>query len=180
VPTPIPQEIRDTGYIDKPGWPKGAKFVASSSALLRGGSAERCYGPYPKGAWHTAPNCTRALVFVRSRKGKVGGSANTDWKRSRRQQDFIYQAIRRVTGRTSQQANLLRNRANAMPSDFYTNLPRTDADVLYMYNLLKGSSLTQQVVLMPTTYATRVSGTTKYRLILAEVRNLTKSWFGPI
>jgi anionic cell wall polymer biosynthesis LytR-Cps2A-Psr (LCP) family protein len=180
VPTAIPKEIRDTGYIDKPGWPKGAKFLATSSTVLRGGSAARCYGPYPQGQWDTAPNCARALVFVRSRKGKVGSTANNDWKRSQRQQDFIFQAIRRVTSRTATQAQQLRNRANAIPSDFYTNLPRVDADVLFVYNLLRGSDLTQQVVLMPSTYATRVQGTSKYRLNLAEVRKLTKNWFGPL
>lgn len=180
VPTPIPAEVRDTGYIDKPGWPKGARFLAASSALLRGASTPRCYGPYPKGAWHTAPNCFRALVYVRSRKGTVGGSANNDWKRSRRQQDFISFAIDRVTSRTVSQAYALRTRAKGLGNDFYTNMPTTDSDVLYLYNLLNGSQMTQQVVLGPTTYATRVPGTSKYKLNLVNVRSLTKSWFGAI
>jgi len=180
VPTAIPSEIRDTGYIDKPGWPKGARFLVNDGALLRGADAARCYGPYPRGEWQTAPNCLRALVYVRSRKGKVGNSANSDWKRSRRQQDFISFAIDRVTGRNLEQAYALRNAANGLSNDFYTNMPTSNADVMAVYDLLKGSNLTQQVVLSPSTYATRVSGTSKYKLKLPEVRQLTGSWFGPI
>ena len=42
-------------------------------------------------------DCHRALVYVRSRKGTIGSGTNNDYKRSLRQQKFIFEAIRRVT-----------------------------------------------------------------------------------
>lgn len=177
VPTRIPQDILDTGYIDKPMWPKGAKFLADTIypyPVLRGASAQRCYGPYPKGAWHTAPNCFRALVYVRSRKGRVGSSANNDWRRSARQQDFIMATIDALN---SGDLSGLRSKALSMPNDVYTNMPTSAGDLSQLYNLLKGSSLTQRAVLQPSFYATRVKGTSKYKLNLTNVRNAAKSFF---
>ena len=173
VPTNIPNELRDPKYIDKPGWPKGAKFLADSTALLKGGSAPRCEGGYPKPVtnWGPVMNCTRALVYVRSRKGNlVGCCANNDYKRSARQQRFVFEAIKRVTDEfTSSKATSLANKANSMPTDFWTDIPSSSA--VEIYNLLNGSTFPSgnSVVLSPSTYASRVGGS-KNQLKLDVVR----------
>lgn len=175
----IPAEIRDPKYIDKPGWPTGAKFLANSNALLKGGAAPRCYGGYPKPVtnWGPVMNCTRALVYVRSRKGTIGSGTNNDYKRAARQQKFVVEAMKRVVNQGSAEAYAVRTKANSMPSDFYTDMPTSNGDVLQMFNLLSGASFTQSKVFSPPTYATHISGTSKNQLKLDVVRNLCNSYF---
>jgi hypothetical protein len=178
----IPLEIRDTGFIDKPGWPKGAKFLANASALLKGASAPRCYGGYPKPVtnWAPVPNCTRALVYVRSRKGTVGGSANNDYKRARRQQTFVFETIKELRGDYSR-AQDVRARATQIATDFYTTIPISSAaDGLTLYQLVQGATLPRQAVFSPSTYATHIPGTSANQLKLSVVRALCDSWFGPV
>ena len=178
----IPNEIRDPKYIDKPDWPKGAKFLADTSALLKGGSAPRCYGGYPKPVtnWGPVLNCTRAMVYVRTRKGTIGNSANNDYKRAGRQQKFTVEAIKRLTSLGLSKAYAVRTKANSMPSDFYTDMPTSNGDVQQLFNLLSGSAFTQTAVLSPPTYATRVSGTSKNQLKLDVVRNLCDNYFDSV
>lgn len=178
----IPLEIRDTGYIDSPGDPKGAKFLASASALLRGGSAPRCIGGYPKPVtnWAPVPNCTRALVYVRSRKGTVGSTSNNDYKRARRQQTFVFEAIKELDNEYTG-AQAVRVAAKGIPSDFYTTIPiDTPSDGLALYNLVQGVTLPRQAVFSPSVYATHIPGTSANELKLSVVRALCDQWMGPV
>jgi len=185
VPTAIPYELRDDSYIDKPGDAAGAKFLASSNALLKGGNAPRCVGGYPKPTqnWNAVPNCTRALVYVRSRHGKlVGCCGNNDYKRAGRQQKFVYDAIKRVTnGFTSSKANALASKANSMPNDFWTDIPTGGSSPVEMYNLLKNSTFsgntTHSAVFSPKAYAQHIAGTSSNQLKLDVVRTKCNSLF---
>lgn len=88
----IPARIFDYVYSDESSPPRGILFPGGVSGYRLGGhSAARCPDPYTP--------CRRALVYVRSRKGYVGGSDNSDSQRSRRQQEFILAAVRRVIKR---------------------------------------------------------------------------------
>lgn len=181
VPVNIPYELRDPKYIDKPGWPTGAKFLASNNALLRGASAPRCYGGYPKPVsnWGPVMNCTRALVYVRSRKGNlVGCCTNNDYKRAARQQKFVYEGVKRVTDGYSGLPSGLRQLANSRPLDIYTTIP-SSSDVA-LWNKLNGSVFspsTDSRVFSPPSYASHIGGTSKNQLNLTAIRNLCDSWF---
>jgi Transcriptional regulator len=180
VYTTIPAEIRDPSYIDKPGWPTGARFLANASALLEGASAERCYGGYPKPVtnWSPVLNCTRALVYVRSRHGTVGGAANSDYKRAARQQVFIFDAIKRVRA-SSTRAENVRAAATQMPRDFYTTIPiATVSDGLALYQLVQDATMPHQAVFSPPTYAKSVG--VHIELKLSTIRALCDSWMGPV
>ena len=182
VLTSIPNEIRDPKYIDKPGWPTGAKFEVHTSpkALLGGGSAERCYGGYPKPVtnWGPVMDCKRAIVYVRTRKGSiVGVGSNNDWKRAARQQRFVYDAIQRVLSQGQSAAGQLVQKKNSYPSEIYTDMPTTAGDISQMFNLLSGASLGPTAVFGPSTYATHIKGTSKYELKLTAVRNWCDLYF---
>ena len=64
--------------------------------------------------------------------------------------------------------------------DFYTTLPTDVGSVSLLYSMLSGSSMTNQAVLQPPTYASTVPGTFKQQLKLDVVRALMHSWFGPL
>ena len=180
ITTDIPGELRDPDYIDKPGWPTGAKFLAQNNAVLGGGDAERCYGGYPKPVtnWGPVPNCHRALVYVRSRHGTVGGVANSDFKRAARQQVFIFDALKQVRQSLST-AQSIRVRANLIPKDFYTTIPiSTPSDGLALFQLVQGATLAHQQVFSPPNYATKVN--LHYELKLTTIRALCDSWMGPV
>lgn len=177
----IPNELRDPSFIDKPGWPTGAKFLAGSSNL-GGGDAARCYGGYPKPVsnWGPVPNCKRALVYVRSRHGKlVGCCSNNDYKRAARQQKFVFDAIKRVTdGYNSSITSSLRSTANNNPSSIYTTIPASSD--LQLWTKLNGSSFSSSsdsTVFMPPTYAHHNQGSSSNTLNLTAIRNLCNSWF---
>lgn len=180
----IPYELRDPKYIDKPGSPTGAKFLADTNALLRGGDAQRCEGGYPKPVtnWGPVMNCERALVYVRSRKGKlVGCCTNNDYKRAARQQKFVFDAIKRVTDGYSSLPSGLRATANSRPLDIYTTIP-SSSDVA-LWNTLNGSAFspsTDSRVFSPPTYAKHISGTSSNQLNLTAIRNLCDSWFDSV
>lgn len=180
VPTAIPYELRDDSYIDKPGDAAGAKFLASSSALLKGAQAPRCVGGYPKPTqnWGAVPNCTRALVYVRSRHGTlVGCCGNNDYKRASRQQKFVFDAIKRILNQGQGTAQGLRTKMQQDPASVYTTMPTGNADITAMFNLLSGSTLAHSLVFTPPTYSTHISGTSSNQLKLDVVRSLCDSWF---
>ena len=74
----------------------------------------------------------------------------------------------------------LRTAALSNTVDFYTTMPTSAADALAMYNLLSGSTLVNQAVFKPYTYASVIPGTHKQQLKIDVVRNLMDSWFGPL
>jgi anionic cell wall polymer biosynthesis LytR-Cps2A-Psr (LCP) family protein len=180
IETSIPAEIRDPSYIDKPGWPTGARFLADNSVVLGGAQAERCYGGYPKPVkdWSTVMSCKRALVYVRSRHGKVGTAANSDFKRSARQQTFIYDALRQLRNSLSK-AQDVRVKANSIPTNFYTTIPISSAaDGLELYNLVQGATMPYRAVFSPSTYAVKVRY--HYELKLSVVRAWCDKYMGPV
>jgi anionic cell wall polymer biosynthesis LytR-Cps2A-Psr (LCP) family protein len=177
--TNIPAELHDPSYIDKPGWPTGAKFLADNNALLEGANAERCYGGYPKPVtnWGPVMNCHRALVYVRSRHGKVGSSSNNDYKREARQQQFIYTALKQVRQSLST-AQSIRAKANSMPLDFYTTIPiATAADGVDLFQEVQGASMPYYQVFSPPNYLVHVNK--HMELKLNAVRALCAQWFAP-
>jgi hypothetical protein len=126
------------------------------------------------------PNCTRALVYVRSRKGKVGTSGNNDYKRARRQQTFVFEAIKELRVDYTR-AQGVRALATQITSDFYTTIPiATVSDGLALYQLVQGTTLARQAVFSPSTYATHIPGTSANQLKLSVVRALCDSWFAPV
>jgi anionic cell wall polymer biosynthesis LytR-Cps2A-Psr (LCP) family protein len=183
VLTSIPNEIRDPKYIDKPGWPTGAKFEVHTSpkALLKGATAQRCFGGYPKPVtnWEPVMDCKRALVYVRSRKGSiVGCCGSSDYKRAARQQKFVFDAIQRVLSQGgSSTGNDLVDVMNANSTEIYTSLPTSSGDVTQLVNLLSGTTLAHTVVFSPSTYAAHIGGTSANRLKLDVVRAWCDQWF---
>jgi anionic cell wall polymer biosynthesis LytR-Cps2A-Psr (LCP) family protein len=182
IMTNIPAQLRDPSYIDKPGWPTGAKFNADSTTLLKGASADRCYGGYPKPVtdWSDSnvPPCFRALVYVRSRHGKVGSVGNNDYKREARQQQFIYTALKQVRNASLSTREAIRNKANSMPLDFYTTVPiGSAADGVALYDAVQGASMPYYQVFSPPKYLAHVGG--HMELKLSAVRALCAQWFAP-
>ncbi len=169
----VPYQIEDPSIVDaRAKLQPGAKFVAGSTLEL-GDDAPYCYTVGHPINWSTTPNCTRALEYVRSRHGK----GNNDWKRDKRQQGFIYAAMQQIS---SAQLEGLRESTFANASDFYTTLPMTSADVIYMYDRVHDATMPNQAVLQPPTYASNVKGTSKQQLKIDVVRALFHSWFGPL
>jgi LCP family protein required for cell wall assembly len=185
VPVNIPKEIDDTRVYDSgSGKPKGAKFLAGTNQLLKGTSAPKCYGMARPINFSKIPNCTHALIYVRSRHGYVGTVSNSDWKRDARQQQFLFSAVARVIANGNGQAlTNLQTSATSMTDNFYTTLPISDAgDLMALFNLFDGAQNVplQSAVFKPNTYAFHVPGTRKYDLKLSAVRALTASWFAPV
>jgi anionic cell wall polymer biosynthesis LytR-Cps2A-Psr (LCP) family protein len=179
VPVTVAKSIYDKRIVDDryPDKQHGAKFLQSASTLERGSDAPACYSVGSPVNWNASPNCTRALLYMRSRHGK----GNNDWIRAKRQQGFIFAAIQRVLSRGSG-VNLEALRTSALSNsvDFYTTLPTGTGDAIAMFNLLNGATMPNQAVLKPPTYASNVPGTYKQQLKLDAVRALTKLWFGPL
>ena len=123
-------------------------------------------------------SCKRALVYVRSRHGKVGTTANNDFKRSSRQQAFIYDALRQVRQSLSS-TQAIRAKANSIPTNFYTTIPiDSAADGLELFNLVQGATMPFRVVFSPATYATKVR--LHYELKLSVVRAWCDQYMGPV
>ena len=178
VPVAVPYNIYDPKIVDdRTDRQHGAEFDQSDSTLMLGSSAPLCYTVGDPINWDNTPNCRRALLYVRSRHGP----GNNDWRRARRQQGFMFAAIERVISRGSG-GNLDALRADALsnPDDFYTTLPTDPASVLALFDMLDGAQLVHQAVLMPSTYAFNVPGTSKQELHLDAVRALMKDWFAPV
>ena len=176
----IRRQIRDARFWDDPNKPSGVYFPAATDYDLYGyqqGPNPLCNGlwrfqstPIPSSYW-----CRRAMPFVRSRKSA------SDFVRARRQQDFVIASTRRVINRGSGGAlSSLVSRANGEvgAGTLETNIPLNASTALDLYQRLSGASVGIQVVLAPRKYATHIPGGTAYELNLAEVRQLTRQWFG--
>jgi anionic cell wall polymer biosynthesis LytR-Cps2A-Psr (LCP) family protein len=174
----VPYNIYDSGIYDtRTMLQHGAKFLAGYTLEQGSGDADPCYTVGSPINWTATPNCTYALLYVRSRHGP----GNSDWKRAARQQDFVFRAIQRVLSRGSG-SNLqsLRTSALSNSDDFYTTLPTGPSDVVDIYNKVSGAFLTNHAVLQPPTYASNIPGTSKQELKIDVVRALFHSWFGPL
>lgn len=145
IPVDIPASIVDPYYQDSGSPPFGIRFPAATDWLVKGGDAKRCSG--------TIKNCKRGIVYVRSRKGKVGSAGNSDYQRARRQQAFIFAAIGKVT---SGEADLVETLRSGSISHITTDMPRTPADALWLRDSLASarSPVKARVVFAPPTWAT--------------------------
>ncbi len=172
----IPREIRDPKQLDDPPDEWGVYFPQSSSYNLYDYNPTgdtRCDGAYKFD--HNPPVdsalwCRRALPFVRSRKGPN----NDDWARARRQQGFIFGAIRATS--SGELSSLVSTAANQGNGKWITNMPITLANATDLYNRLNGASLAHQVVFKPSAYATRIPGGSAWELKLSAVRAWTAAY----
>jgi hypothetical protein len=178
VPVAVRYDIYDPKIVDdRSGRQHGAEFVESDSTVMHGSSAPLCYTVGNPVDWQRTPACTRALLYVRSRHGP----GNNDWRRARRQQGFVFATIERVISRGSGgNLDALRAAALSNADEFYTTLPTDPASVLAMYEMLNGAELAHDAVLMPSTYAFNVPGTSKQELHIDAVRALMRQWFAPL
>lgn len=174
-----PSAIKDPKLIDG-GNPVGVYFPASSSWLLVGSPTEL----YPKcnGWWRWGPNtgqkgydCHRALMFARTRKG----ASNSDFKRQKRGVDLVMAAITKaIANGSGSRLTSLRNLADAQhDNNFYSSLPMSAANALELYNLLDDAVLTKRIVFKPSKYASKISGSSKYRIKVTPVRDWIKANF---
>lgn len=178
VPVTVPKTIYDKSIVDEryPNNQQGAKFNAGYT-VEQGSSAPACYTVGSPIDWSSTPNCVRALEYVRTRHGP----GNNDWVRGRRQQTFIYAAIRRVISRgNGSNLESLRLSALSNATDFYTTLPTDSGSALQMFALLQSATMPNHAVLQPSKYAFTVPGTFKQELKIDAVRALMHSWFGPL
>ena len=178
VPVTVAKNLYDKSIVDEryPDNQHGAKFLAGGYTEL-GSTAPACYTVGNPINWDTSPNCTRALEYVRTRHGP----GNNDWVRGRRQQSFIFAAIRRVILRGNGAAlDSLRASALSNNTDFYTTLPTDASSAVALFAMLQGSTMPNQTVLQPNKYADTVPGTFKQELKIDAVRTLMHSWFGPL
>jgi anionic cell wall polymer biosynthesis LytR-Cps2A-Psr (LCP) family protein len=166
-------EIRDGKLIDDhaAGQRQGVYFPDSNSWPLYDFNYSANGRAYCNGNWRVdtppidaANKCKRALPFVRSRKGPN----NNDWIRARRQQNFIYSAIKAVS--SGELSSLTSTATNEGGGRWMTNMPISLSNAQDLYNRLHNASLTRQVVFKPKAYATRISGTSGYQLKLSAVR----------
>ena len=178
VPVNVTSSIYDKSIVDEryPDKQRGAQFLAGLT-LERGSDAPACYTVGSPINWGVTPNCTRALAYVRTRHGP----GNNDWVRGRRQQRFIFAAIQRVISRgNGSNLESLRTSALSNSTDFYTSMPTGPADALAMFAMLSGATFPNSAVFQPSKYAFTVPGTYKQELKIETVRDLMRSWFGPL
>lgn len=122
--------------------------------------------------------CRNALKYVRSRYGTEGGSANSDFRRVRRQQEVVFWAIKRVVSRGSG-ANLTRLLA-AGKSRVWTNLPKTPGGARALFAFVKNARFKESdgKVFGPSRWA-RYVGRYTFQLKLTDVRRWVDNHFKP-
>jgi len=97
--------------------------------------------------------CRSALVYARSRKGTVGGSYNSDWKRAERQQDMVRAAVKEIIEDRGAGVALLGTLLNVRDK-IDTNIPKTTEAAGQLYALLQRMKLprSNMKVLAPATW----------------------------
>jgi anionic cell wall polymer biosynthesis LytR-Cps2A-Psr (LCP) family protein len=85
----VDASVFDDVYSDRAGY-RGIYIPAGRDYRLGGWSNVENCRPYPM-------RCHRAIVFVRSRKGREGNGGNSDYRRIRRQQELVFSAISKVS-----------------------------------------------------------------------------------
>ncbi len=141
---------------------------ASSNYLMKGGGP--C-GPKPT-------KCRSALRYARSRYGTEGGTANSDYRRVRRQQQIVFYAMKRVLGRGNG-ANLM-DLLSAAKGRIYSNLPKTTSGALALYSIARGATFKTKdgVVFGPKRWAT-YTGQYTFQLKLSDIRGWVHNHFKP-
>lgn len=122
--------------------------------------------------------CRSALRYARSRYGTEGGTANSDYRRVRRQQQIVFYAIRRVLARGN--GSNLMNLLSASKGRIYTNLPKTASGARALYSAASGATFDRKdgVVFGPQRWAT-YTGTYTFQLKLHDVRQWVHNRFKP-
>lgn len=178
----VPTAVKDPKLIDG-GNPVGVYFPAAASWVLVGSPTAE----YPRcnGWWRHGPNtgqrgydCHRALMYARTRKGK----GNSDFKRQKRGVDILMAAATTALANGSGgRLQSLTNVAEAQhDNNFYSSLPMTYANALEMYDLLAlPGTLERRIVFTPPTYASKLSGSAKYRIKVKPVRRWIAANFKP-
>ena len=168
----ITREIRDPKHYDGGNGPNGVYFPKWNGFALNAFNSPS--KPFCDGAYKTDPPpinstnyCRRALPYVRSRKGP----GNDDWVRSRRQQEFIASTIKAVG--QSELSGLVSTAQGEGAGKWWTNYPITTTSAMDLYNEFQGASLGNHVVFKPSTFATRIPGSSAYELKLSAVRQWT-------
>jgi len=90
---------------------------------------------------------------------------------------FVFAAMKEVL---SSELNGLASSANSNGVDFYTTLPMSSSDLIYMFNRVHNASMPNQAVLQPPTYASNIPGTSKQQLKIDVVRQMFRREFGPV
>ncbi|MEO7118786.1 MAG: LCP family protein [Candidatus Limnocylindrales bacterium] len=164
VTVKIRKAITDKNYDDDSALPHGIHFPSSTSWLLEGENTSRCAD------WHQ--NCHRAIVFARTRHGKVGSSTNNDWKRSGRQQQLVMAALQQVL--SSQLGDLVNEANDGISTGLTTDAAISLANAQQLFGYLNSPEVgfSRKVVFQPNTWAVHKSGTPAYTytLRLAKVR----------
>ncbi len=122
--------------------------------------------------------CRNALKYARSRYGTEGGSANSDFRRVRRQQEIVFYAIKRVLNRGN--GSNLSSLLSAAKGSVYSNLPKTTSGALALYAVAQGAHFAERdgKVFGPLRWATYVGGYT-FKLKLSDVRQWVDNHFKP-
>jgi anionic cell wall polymer biosynthesis LytR-Cps2A-Psr (LCP) family protein len=137
----IEEEVLDASYHH--GASRGVWFPAQAGYRLKGDP--KCK-PKPR-------KCRSALVYVRSRKGTMGGQYNSDFRRAERQQQIVHAAVRQVL---EEGAGIrLLGRLLRVRDQVETDIPRTVEAAGQLYALLARLNLPRanMKVLAPATWA---------------------------
>ena len=140
---------------------RGVWFPASDSYRLKGNP--KCK-PKPK-------KCRSALVYARSRKGTHGKTFNSDYRRSERQQEIVFAAVRQVLKERGSGLAMLGLMLRVRPQ-IETSMPTTSEAAAQLYHLLSKARLSKadMVVFEPGPYASAAAGSA----IQPNVKNVRK------
>lgn len=166
----VTREIRDPKQVDDHDGSPGVYFPTWTGYVLNAYNTGS--NPYCNGAYKNDLNppvdakywCHRALPYVRSRKGP----RNNDFVRAKRQQEFIAAAIKAVA--QTELSGLVNTAQSEGLGKWWTNYPITLTSAMDLYSALHSASLGTHVVWKPSTFASRISGTSSYQLKLSAVR----------
>jgi len=137
----IDEEVVDSTYHHYNS--RGVYFPVQDDYKLRGDP--KCK-PKPS-------KCRSALVYARSRKGTVGNTYNSDWKRAERQQDMVRAAVKNIIEDRGAGVALL-GTLLSVRDKIDTNIPKTTEAAGQLYALMQRIKLprTSMKVLAPATW----------------------------
>jgi anionic cell wall polymer biosynthesis LytR-Cps2A-Psr (LCP) family protein len=138
----VEQEVLDSSYHH--GSSRGVWFPAQDDYKLRGDP--KCK-PKPR-------KCRSALVYARSRKGTMGGTYNSDYRRAERQQDMVRAAVKNIVDDGGAGLALL-GTLLSVRDKIDTNIPKTVEAAGQLYAMLHKMKLPKanMKVLGPATWA---------------------------
>jgi len=138
----VEQEVLDSSYHH--GSSRGVWFPVKDDYKLRGDP--KCK-PKPR-------KCRSALVYARSRKGTMGGTYNSDYRRAERQQDMVRAAVKNIVDDGGAGVALL-GTLLSVRDKIDTNIPKTTEAAGQLYAMLQKMKLpkTSMKVLAPSTWA---------------------------